>query len=88
MSTPNILLFVEEIKKAGVTISSEQYFIDLMKDAEDQGLMFSRVLRERRYDIDFRGSQNLLSAPLSQAFKNHGFDGFAWKEFLQHLKID
>ena len=88
MSTPNILSFVENIKAAGVTITNEQRFITLMNGAKDQDLMFSRVLRDRHHDIDFRGSLNLLSDPLAHAFKQQGFDGFAWKEFLDHVKID
>jgi hypothetical protein len=88
MSNPSILSFVEDIKNAGVTISNEQRFISLMSGAQDQDLMFSRVLKDRRHDIDFRGTVDVLIAPLSEAFKKQGFDGFAWKEFLQHMKID
>lgn len=88
MSTPNIHSFVEDIKSAGLTISNEQHFIKLMSDADDQGLMLSRVLRDRRNDIDFRRTPHFSDEGLAQAFKNHDFDGFAWKEFVDHMKSD
>lgn len=88
MTTLNTLTFVEAIKNAGVSISNEQRFIALMENAEDQGLVLSRVLRDRRNDIDFRGTRHFSSERLTEAFKTHNLDGFAWKEFSDHMKFD
>lgn len=88
MSTPNIHAFVEDIKSAGITISNEQYFIKLMSNADNQGLMLSRVLRDHRNDIDFRRTPEFSADGLAKAFKNQDFDGFAWKEFVDHMKSD
>ncbi|MDT8925407.1 hypothetical protein [Pseudomonas taiwanensis] len=88
MSTPNIHSFVEDIKSAGITIDNEQQFVTLMSNADDQGLMLSRVLRDRRNDIDFRRTRHFSDEGLALAFKNQGFDGFAWKEFVDHMKSE
>jgi hypothetical protein len=88
MSTPNIHSFVEDIKSAGITIDNEQHFIQLMSNADDQGLMLSRVLRDRRNDIDFRRTPQFSADGLARAFKNQDFDGFAWKEFVDHMKSE
>jgi hypothetical protein len=88
MSNSNILLFIEDIKKAGITILNEESFTRKMVEDEDKERALSRILSSRYHNISFHTRPDIDSTPLVKAFKDFGFDGFVFRDFLRTLKTD
>jgi len=88
MSNSNILLFIEDMKKAGITILNEESFTKQMVEAPDKDRALSNILSSRHHNISFHMRPDVDSTPLVKAFKDFGFDGFLFRDFLHSLKTD
>lgn len=84
----NIESFVVALKESGVAINDETLLIKRLKEAKDVEIELIKIASNSTASkITFTASASAPADKLAKAFLNHGFDGFAYHQFLPCLKV-
>lgn len=84
----NIESFVSALKESGVSINDEETLIKRLVASKDAEVELIKIASNSTASkITFTASQNTPSSKVSKAFLNHGFDGFAFHQFVPCLKM-
>lgn len=81
--------FIESLKRSGVSISNEQYLIEKLSESEDPEIELIKIAQNGRFTgVSFHVGADTPSSGITKAFMDHGFDGFTFKDFIVHLKLE
>lgn len=84
-----MISFVESLKRSGIRISNEQTLIERLSQSADPEIELIKVAQNSRFSgVSFKASPDVPSDGLTKAFMDHGFDGFTFKDFIIHLKLE
>jgi hypothetical protein len=84
----NIESFVAALKESGVSINDEETLIKRLVASKDAEIELIKIASNSTASkITFTANQNTVSGGISKAFLNHGFDGFAFHQFVPCLKM-
>lgn len=84
----NIESFVVALKESGVSINDETSLIKRLKEAKDIEIELIKIASNSTASkITFTASASAPADKIAKAFLNHGFDGFAYHQFLPCLKV-
>lgn len=84
----NIESFVVALKESGVSINDEASLIKRLKEAKDIEIELIKIASNSTASkITFTTSASTPADKIAKAFLNHGFDGFAYHQFLPCLKV-
>jgi UDP-glucose 6-dehydrogenase len=84
----NIESFVSALKESGVSINDEQSLIKRLVASKDAEVELIKIASNSTASkITFTATLNTPADKLSKAFLNHGFDGFAFHQFIPCLKM-
>jgi hypothetical protein len=89
MNTPkNIESFVSALKESGVSINDEQALIKRLVASKDAEVELIKIASNSTASkITFTATPSTPADKVSKAFLNHGFDGFAFHQFIPCLKM-
>lgn len=84
----NIESFVVALKESGVSINDESLLIKRLKEAKDVEIELIKIASNSTASkVTFTASHSTPADKIAKAFLNHGFDGFAYHQFLPCLKM-
>lgn len=84
-----MISFVESLKRSGISISNEQHLIERLSQAKDPESELVKIAQNSRFSgVTFHVNPDVPSEGLTKAFMDHGFDGFTFKDFIVHLKLE
>jgi hypothetical protein len=84
----NIESFVAALKESGVSINDEETLIKRLVASKDAEIELIKIASNSTASkITFTATPNTPSSKVSKAFLNHGFDGFAFHQFIPCMKM-
>lgn len=78
--------FVSALEQAGVSVKGEETLSEKLLSSKDPEVELIKIASNDRFSgVVFTPTPEFSEKKLSEAFREHGFDGFAYKDFLELL---